>query len=136
MPTPEGPEDLKPRSWVATLKRTVKAFQDDQLTDWAAALTYYGILSIFPALLALVAVLGLVGQSATQPLIDNLSTVAPGPASEIVTDALRNPRRGRAPPASCWWSHSASRSGPHPATWPRSCAPPTPSTASRRAARS
>ena len=46
------------------------------MTDWAAALTYYGILSIFPALLVLVSVLGLVGGSATQPLIDNLGKVA------------------------------------------------------------
>src|SRR5688572_11722580 len=95
MPTPEGPEDLKPRSWFATLKRTVKAFQDDNLTDWAAALTYYGILSIFPALLALVSILGLVGESATQPLIDNLGKVAPGPASEIFTEAIRNLQKGQ-----------------------------------------
>jgi membrane protein len=87
---PDGPEDLGPRSWFSTLKRTVKAFQDDNLTDWAAALTYYGILAIFPALLALVSILGLVGKSATQPLIDNLATVAPGPAHDILTSALRN----------------------------------------------
>jgi membrane protein len=86
----EGPEDLKARSWLQTLWRTVKAFRDDNLTDWAAALTYYGILAIFPALLALVSILGLIGQSATQPLIDNLGSVAPGPANDIVTNALRN----------------------------------------------
>src|SRR3954467_6824316 len=73
-----------------TLKRTVREFQRDNLTDWAAALTYYGILAIFPALLALVSVLGLVGHSATQPLIDNLGTVAPGPAKEIFTSAIQN----------------------------------------------
>src|SRR5919198_200671 len=44
----------------AILKRTVKAFQDDDLTDWAAALTYYGIMSLFPMLIALVFVVGLV----------------------------------------------------------------------------
>ena len=92
---PEGPEDLERRSWLKTLWRTVKAFQADNLTDWAAALTYYGILSIFPALLALVAVLGVIGPSATQPLIDNLGTVAPGPAKDIVTNALHNLQRSR-----------------------------------------
>src|SRR2546423_10509884 len=92
---PEGPEDLQRRSWLKTLWRTVKAFQADNLTDWAAALTYYGILSIFPALLALVAVLGVIGPSATQPLIDNLGTVAPGPAKDIVTGALHNLQRSR-----------------------------------------
>jgi membrane protein len=74
----------------AVLKRTVKGFSRDNLTDWAAALTYYGVLAIFPALIVLVSVLGLVGQSATQPLIDNLGKVAPGPAKEIFTSALRN----------------------------------------------
>jgi len=72
------------------LKRTIREFREDNLTDWAAALTYYGVLAIFPALIVLVSVLGLIGQSATQPLIDNLGTVAPGPAKQIVTDAIRN----------------------------------------------
>ena len=87
---PEGPTDLKPRDWWAALKRTVAEFKEDNITDWAAALTYYGILAIFPALIVMVSVLGLIGQSATQPLIDNLGTVAPGPAKEIFTDAIRN----------------------------------------------
>jgi membrane protein len=73
-----------------TLKRTVREFQADNLTDWAAALTYYGIMAIFPALLALVSLLGVVGNSATQPLIDNLGAVAPGPAKDIFTSAIQN----------------------------------------------
>jgi membrane protein len=77
-------------SWSAVLKRTVKGFSGDNLTDWAAALTYYGVLAIFPALIVLVSVLGLVGSSATQPLIDNLGKVAPGPAKEIFTSAIEN----------------------------------------------
>jgi membrane protein len=87
---PAGPTDLGMRSWLGVLKRSVKEFQEDKLTDWAAALTYYGILAIFPALLVLTSVLGLIGESATQPLIDNLSEVAPGPAQEILTNALEN----------------------------------------------
>src|SRR5207249_9912743 len=51
---------------------------------------YYGILSIFPALLALVSILGLIGNSATQPLLDNLAKVAPGPAQQIFTSAIQN----------------------------------------------
>jgi membrane protein len=86
---PETPTDMEGRSWWATLKRTVREFQEDNLTDWAAALTYYGILAIFPALLALVS-LGLAGQDATQSLIDNLGKVAPGPAKDIVTSAIKN----------------------------------------------
>src|SRR6266480_3054656 len=87
---PKGPVDLQKRSWLSTFWRTVKAFRNDNVTDWAAALTYYGILSIFPALLALVSVLGLIGSSATQPLIDNLNSVAPGPAKDIFVSAIRN----------------------------------------------
>ncbi len=87
---PGSPTDLSGRSWLGVLKRSATEFQDDNLTDWAAALTYYGILAIFPALLVLVSVLGLIGQSATQPLIDNLGEVAPGPAQEILTNALTN----------------------------------------------
>jgi membrane protein len=87
---PEKPTEMKGRSWLGVLKRTVTEFKEDNLTDWAAALTYYGILAIFPALLVLVSVLGLIGESATQPLIDNLGKVAPGPAQDIFTSAIEN----------------------------------------------
>jgi membrane protein len=78
------------RGWWGALKRTFTEFREDNLTDWAAALTYYSVLAIFPALIVLVSILGLVGESATQPLIDNLGAVAPGPAKEIFTNALKN----------------------------------------------
>jgi membrane protein len=87
---PESPTDLKGRSMFGVLKRTVKEFSEDNITDWAAALTYYGVLSIFPALIVLVSILGLIGESATQPLIDNLGSVAPGPAQDIFTSAIEN----------------------------------------------
>jgi membrane protein len=87
---PDSPTDLRTRSWGGVLKRTVKEFSADNLTDWAAALTYYGVLAIFPALIALLSILGLIGQSATQPLIDNLNSVAPGPAKQIFTSAITN----------------------------------------------
>ena len=48
------------------------------------------MLSIFPALLVMVSLLGMIGTSATQPLIDNLGAVAPGPAQEILTSALQS----------------------------------------------
>jgi membrane protein len=87
---PDQPTELGGGGWWHALKRTFKEFSDDNLTDWAAALTYYGVLAIFPALIVLVSILGLVGSSATQPLIDNLGTVAPGPAKEIFTSAIEN----------------------------------------------
>jgi membrane protein len=76
------------------LKRVAKEFTDDKITHWAAALTYYGVLSIFPALIAIVAILGLIGSSAIQPLIDNLGSVAPGPAKDILTGALKSAQNG------------------------------------------
>lgn len=87
---PDTPTDLSRRSWWGALKRTVSGFRKDNLTDWAAALTYYGILSIFPALVALVAVVGLLGSDAIDTLLDNLSGVVPGAAQEILTAALQN----------------------------------------------
>jgi len=85
-----GPTDLSRRSWLGVLKRTGTEFREDNLTDWAAALTYYAMLAIFPALIVMVSVLGLIGDSVTQPLLDNLGKVAPGPAQDILTSALEN----------------------------------------------
>ena len=87
---PDKPTDLDGGSKMGVLKRTVREFKEDNLTDWAAALTYYGVLAIFPALLALVSVVGLLGDDATQSLIDNINEVAPGPAKEIATSAVEN----------------------------------------------
>jgi membrane protein len=92
---PAAPTDLRPRAWRAVLSRTVREFKDDNLTVWAAALTYYGVLAIFPALIALVSILGLVGTSATQPLLDNLAQVAPGPVKDILTNTLENLQKSR-----------------------------------------
>src|SRR6201994_505356 len=82
-------------SWWAVLKRTVREFRADNVTDWAAALTYYGVLAIFPAILALVSVLGLIGPSATQPLISNIGKLAPGSAHQIITSAVTNLQHSR-----------------------------------------
>lgn len=87
---PGTPTDVRPRGWWAILKRTVSEFREDNLSDWAAALTYYGVLAVFPALIALVSVLGLVGESATQPLIDNLTALTPSTAGDVVESAIEN----------------------------------------------
>jgi membrane protein len=92
---PNGPTDLSGRSWLAVLRRTVKEFQRDNLTDWAAALTYYGVLAIFPAIIALVSIIGLIGPSATQPILDNLAALTPGPANDILSGAVKQVANGR-----------------------------------------
>ncbi|HEX6461530.1 MAG TPA: YihY/virulence factor BrkB family protein [Thermoleophilaceae bacterium] len=83
---------LSARNWWGVLKRTVKEFQEDNLTDWAAALTYYGVMSLFPMVLVLVALLGLVGQypqtsNALLRIVDKI-----GPSSAV--DTFRQPIEG------------------------------------------
>lgn len=92
---PEHPTDVRARSWMGVLKRMRTEFKNDNVSDLAAALTYYGVLAIFPALIALVSILGLVGHSATQPLVDNLGKLAPGAARTIFTSAIHNLQNGR-----------------------------------------
>lgn len=74
---------------IATLKRTWTEIQEDNVTDWAAALTYYGVLAMFPALIALVSIVGLVfdPERVTQTLTDMVAEL--GPASAV--DTFRGP---------------------------------------------
>ncbi|WP_326948518.1 YihY/virulence factor BrkB family protein [Amycolatopsis sp. NBC_01307] len=86
---PDGPTELSRRSWWEVLKRTLRQFGRDNLTDWAAALTYYGVLSIFPGLVVLTALLGLLGPGPTQTVIDNINQVVPGQGREILVGAIK-----------------------------------------------
>jgi membrane protein len=84
---PPAPTDLHKASWKSALKRTVVEFKDDNCTDWAAALTYYGVLAMFPALIALTSLIGLVGdpKKTTDALLGIVDTL--GPASAVDTFA-------------------------------------------------
>ncbi|HEX3433869.1 MAG TPA: YihY/virulence factor BrkB family protein [Solirubrobacteraceae bacterium] len=87
---PDSPADLSGRGWRGVAKRGISEFREDNVTDLAAALTYYGVLAIFPAIIALVAIVGLIGHSATQPLIENIGKLAPGTARTVFTSAIQN----------------------------------------------
>jgi len=87
---PSSPSQLPKRSWWAVLKRTVKEFGQDNLTDWAAALTYYAVLSLFPGLLVLTSLLGLLGPQATQSLVDSVNSLGPGEARDILVGAIED----------------------------------------------
>jgi membrane protein len=63
------------RRWRPVLKRTVREFRNDHLLDRAAALTYYGVLALFPALIALVSVVGLLGESTVNALVENIKEI-------------------------------------------------------------
>jgi membrane protein len=81
---PEGPAHARKGSALQTIKRTLSEFSEDNLTDSAAALTYYAILSIFPALLALVAIVGLVGdpQTVTKEMTTLVTSIGPASAAQ------------------------------------------------------
>ncbi|WP_433336552.1 YihY/virulence factor BrkB family protein [Spirillospora sp. CA-294931] len=93
--TPDTPAGLPAGSWWGALKRTVKEYMDDGLGDWAAALTYYSVLSIFPAMLVIVSLVGLAGTSVSQDLIDNVGKTAPGSVKDVLVNALTELQRGR-----------------------------------------
>jgi membrane protein len=86
---PDTPTDLSKRSWLGTLKRTGKEFSRDNGTDWAAALTYYAVLSLFPAIIALISILGLVVDPATitRVITDVVSSLGP----QSATDTFKGP---------------------------------------------
>jgi membrane protein len=81
---PEGPAHAREGSALQTIKRTLTEFSEDNLTDSAAALTYYAILSIFPALLALVAIVGLVGDphTVTKEMTTLVTSIGPASAAQ------------------------------------------------------
>jgi membrane protein len=84
----DSPTELGGRSWKSVLRRTVKEFKEDELSDRAAALTYYAVLSIFPALLVLVSILGILGKGTIDKLLSNVSKFAPGSVRDILTNAV------------------------------------------------
>ena len=92
---PDTPTEVGTSGWWATLRRTVREFKDDNLTDWAAALTYYGVLSLFPAIAALVSLVGLVmdPRTVTDTLTKLVSSLNPdavkvlrGPIDQITAN--------------------------------------------------
>jgi membrane protein len=85
MKAPDTPTDLGKRSWFGTGRRVVSEFKDDNLTDWAAALTYYAVLSIFPAFIAMISILGLVVDPATITRVVTDIVAQLGPESAVNT---------------------------------------------------
>jgi membrane protein len=77
---------------IATLKRTVSEFREDNLADWAAALTYYGLLALFPALIAMVSLIGLVGdpRSTTSSLTEIITSIGPQSAAQTFSGPIES----------------------------------------------
>ncbi len=89
MANSKNPRD---HSLLATLKRTVAEFQEDNLSDWAAALTYYGLLSLFPMLIALVSIVGLFGdpQSTTRTVTDIVTRIGPESGAQTFSGPIES----------------------------------------------
>ena len=83
---PDKPTELSGRSWRDVLRRTVRELRDDNMTDWAAALTYYSALSLFPALIVFVALVGVFGQypETSDAILDMVRKIGPSSAVETV----------------------------------------------------
>jgi membrane protein len=92
---PASPTKLSRGAWLAAGQRALREYKQDRLQDMAAALTFYGIESIFPGILVLVSLLGLIGKSAT-PLIDSLAGAVPGSVHQIVLNAMTHLQHGHA----------------------------------------
>lgn len=76
----------------ATLKRTATEFGEDNLSDWAAALTYYGLLALFPALIALVSLVGLFGdpKTTTKSITDIVTSIGPKSAAQTFAGPIKS----------------------------------------------
>src|SRR6478672_9226755 len=89
---PGSPRDLEKPAWKYITRKTLREFSKDQCPDLAAALTYYAVLSLFPALLALVSLLGIFGdpQKTTSALLDIVQGFAPGQTVETIRPVVQD----------------------------------------------
>lgn len=87
---PDSPTDLHKRSWKYVLLKTVREFTADQCPDIAASLVYFGVLALFPGLIAVFSLLGVVGQSeaAASTVLDIVDNVAPGGAADLLREPI------------------------------------------------
>ena len=87
---PDSPADLTKPSIIYVLRKTAREFSQDQCTDLAAALTYYAVLSIFPAMLAMVSLLGVFGQgrATTDAVLETVNSVAPTSAVDTLRPTI------------------------------------------------
>ncbi len=110
----DQPTELTSSSWRGVLKRSISEFKNDNLSDWAAALTYRSVLTLAPAALLLVSVVGFLGHSAVQRLRDNINDLTPGgihSTLQQILDSVQH-RQGAGLAAviglaAAWWSASS-----------------------------
>jgi membrane protein len=91
---PDKPSELRARGLMAAVKRTFKQYSIDNLSDWAAALTYYGVLSIFPGALVLVSIVGLLGPNGKTTVQDTVNQIAGNKQIENLVDTVLSQVQG------------------------------------------
>jgi membrane protein len=89
---PRGPTDLSGRSWLQALKRAFQSFREDNATDWAAGLTYYAVLSVFPGIIVLFSLLGVFGSypQTADALLDIVADLGPASAVDTLTGPIED----------------------------------------------
>jgi membrane protein len=94
---PDSPDDLTKPSWTYVVRKTAREFSDDQCTDLAAALTYYSVLALFPAMIALLSLVGLVsdGQKTVDTLLQILSDIGATSAANTLRPTLEDLARSQ-----------------------------------------
>ncbi|PWJ52698.1 membrane protein [Quadrisphaera granulorum] len=88
---PDDPTDLTKRSWTYVLRKTAREFTGDGCLDLAAALVYYAVLALFPGLVAVISLVGVLGQGpqTTQALLDIIRGFAPADVAENLRPVLQ-----------------------------------------------
>lgn len=89
---PSSPPELTKRSWLYVARKTIREYGEDQCADLAAALTYYSVLAIFPAIIALLALVGVVGQD-PKTTVDTLLQVLQPIVSPDTLTSVKGPLR-------------------------------------------
>ncbi|MFK4034788.1 YihY/virulence factor BrkB family protein [Nonomuraea wenchangensis] len=91
---PDGPGEFPRRAWWTVLKRTIVEFKDDRLQDLAAGLTYYAVLSIFPALIVLVSVFGLLGRGDAAAQLSGVMVLVPAEVRDLMVTSIQAAQNG------------------------------------------
>jgi membrane protein len=92
---PESPTKLPKRKWLTVIKRAAKEYSGDNLGDTAAALTYYGILALFPGAIALLSILGFISKDATSTLVANINQLVSGSAKDTIVTTITNVQKNQ-----------------------------------------
>src|SRR3954452_18352049 len=87
---PHSPAGLRGKGILAALRRTFKQFSEDNISDWAAALTYYGVLSIFPGVLVLVSIMGMLSSNGQRTVQDTVGQITSNQQIEDLVSTVLN----------------------------------------------